>query len=353
MKLETYFKKYKIFLFAGNGGTGKTTLSATWALEAAHRGQRVGLVTIDPSRRLGEAFGMNILEDSYKRHEVGKSYVDVHLVHSAKIIKEFIVENFSEQQYQSMTENKLFKQVVTRLAENQSLSTIYKLSQLIHSADYDIIVIDTPPAGHAVDFFRSPENAIRLFKENILAKTVFEGQGFAAKSAKRIFVQVLSFLTGAEFVNQMEVFFKGFFAFQEKIVEAAEHLTKVLSGEEVCFFLVTLPEPSKVQELTDVFDKLSKQGSRTMHLIVNRSHPDWFKFQKNLFSERWPVAKKYYDKVYDYYDNQKMILQNTSLQKTSGKGPLSSQIYFIPEKNYFSKEISLDELRQTLNEVFV
>ncbi len=348
MKLEAYLNKYKIFLFAGNGGTGKTTLSATWALEAAHRGHRVGLVTIDPSRRLGEAFGMNIQEDSYKRHVVGNAYVDVHLVHSSKIIKEFIVENFSEQQYQTMTENKLFHQVVTRLAENQSLSTIYKLSQLIHSTDYDRIIIDTPPAGHAADFFRSPENAIRLFKENILAKTVFEGQGFAAKSAKKIFVQVLSFLTGSEFVKQMEVFFKGFFAFQEKIVEAAEHLTTALGSEEVCYFLVTLPEPSKVQELTDVFEKLSKNSSRAMHLIVNRSHPDWFKFQKNLFSDERPVAQKYYDKVYEYYDNQKMLLQNKM-----GDGTLSKQIYFIPEKNYFAKEISLDELRQTLNEVFV
>lgn len=347
MKLETYLNKYKIFLFAGNGGTGKTTLSATWALEAAHRGHRVGLVTIDPSRRLGEAFGMNIQKDSFKRHTVGDSYVDVHLVHSAQIIKEFIVENFSEQQYQTMTENKLFKQVVTRLAENQSLSTIYKLSQLINSKEYDKIVIDTPPAGHAVDFFRSPENAIRLFKENILAKTVFEGQGLAAKSAKKIFVQVLSLLTGAEFVKQMEVFFTGFFAFQEKIVEAAEHLSGVLSGEQVCYFLVTLPEPSKVQELTDVFQKLSKVGSQTMHLIVNRSHPDWFKFEKNLFSDQWPVAKKYYDKVYEYYDNQRQILQGKI-----GSDSLSRQIYFIPEKNYFSNEISLDELRQTLNEVF-
>lgn len=145
----------------------------------------------------------------------------------------------------------------------------------------------------------------------------------------------------------MEVFFTGFFAFQEKIVEAAEHLSGVLSGEQVCYFLVTLPEPSKVQELTDVFQKLSKVGSQTMHLIVNRSHPDWFKFEKNLFSDQWPVAKKYYDKVYEYYDNQRQILQGKI-----GSDSLSRQIYFIPEKNYFSNEISLDELRQTLNEVF-
>lgn len=347
MTFENFLKKHKTFIFAGNGGTGKTTLSATWALEAAHQGHRVCLMTIDPSRRLGDVFAMNVLTDDYKRQVVGSSYVDVHLIQSQKIIRDFIVKNFSQKKYEELTSHRLFKQVVTRLAENQSLSTIYKLTQLIQSDEYDIVVVDTPPANHAADFFRSPENTLRIFKENILAKAVFEGKSLASISSKKIFTNILGFLTGEDFVRQMEFFFESFFLFQEEIVRSADFLNNKLKDPSVGYFLVTSPEPQKVQEVEDILSGLKTQGVQTPSLIVNRAYPEWLSPVHEPFAERWPIAKNYYDKIFNYYDNQRQRIEQQISQEKQGV-----DIYFVPEKNYFIEELNIDQLRQTLRGAF-
>lgn len=347
MKLETFFKKHKVFIFAGNGGTGKTTLSATWALEAAHQGYRVGLITIDPSRRLGEIFGMDVLKDDYKRQIVGKQFLDIYLIQSQKTIRDFIIKNFSQKKYDELMSRKLFKQVVTRLAENQSVSTIYQLAQLLQSSDYDLIVVDTPPASHTADFFRSPQNTIRIFKENILAKAVFEGNNIAARTSKKFFTNILGLLTGFEFVQQMELFFSAFFLFQEEVVRSAEYLAQQLQNQTVGYFLVTSPEPQKVQELENILLDVEKQGIQSPHLIVNRAYPDWLGLQKQEVSDRWPVSKNYYDKIFNYYDNQRKSIEAQIMKK---RRPID--IYFVPERNYFSEELTMDQLRETLRGVF-
>lgn len=347
MKLENFFNQHKVFIFAGSGGTGKTTLSATWAMEAAHNGYRVGLVTIDPSRRLGETFAMDIMKDDYKRQPVGDKYIDIYLIQSAKIIREFIIQEFSQSKYEELLKNSLFRQVVTRLAENQSLSTIYKLSEIMKSTDYDLIVVDTPPAGHTLDFFQSPDSAIRLFKENILAQTILTGESLALKATKKVFTNILSLLTGREFVNQMEVFFSAFLSFQEKIVIAAEFLREKLKEEDVCYFLVSSAETQKVQELNDILSRLKKLGVRKSHLIINRAYPDWLGRQPHLFGEDWPVAKNYYDKLFNYYDNRKKQIQNFMSEPDK-----KTKTYFVPEKSYFSQDVSLDQLRHALRGAF-
>lgn len=337
MKFEDFLKNYRIFLFAGNGGTGKTTLSAAWAYRAAEYGYKVGLMTIDPSRRLGETFGMNVLSDEYRRLAVKDAYLDVFLIQSEKVIKNFIVQHFSQKTYEELTKNNLFKQVVTHLAENQSVSTIYKLSSLIQSKDYDLIVVDTPPAAHMADFFRSPESTLRLFKENALARALFEQTSFSMNLSKKMFLRTMKVLVGQEFTLQIEAFFSAFFLLQEQIVKSAEFLSQQLKDPQMCYFLVSLPEPQKIQELQRLLSNLKQQGIEKSHLIINRAFPDWLGKSHLQFDERFPDAQKYYDKIWNYYDNRKQSLL-TTMEGTP--------MYFIPEKKSDADIQSLGSILQ-------
>ena len=47
-----------VIVCCGTGGVGKTTTSAALAIEAARRGRRAVVVTIDPARRLADALGV-------------------------------------------------------------------------------------------------------------------------------------------------------------------------------------------------------------------------------------------------------------------------------------------------------
>ena len=56
-----------IIVCCGSGGVGKTTVSAAFALEAARRGRRACVVTIDPARRLADALGLTHLTNTPRR----------------------------------------------------------------------------------------------------------------------------------------------------------------------------------------------------------------------------------------------------------------------------------------------
>lgn len=47
-----------VMVCCGSGGVGKTTTAAVIGIEAARRGRRVVVVTIDPARRLADALGL-------------------------------------------------------------------------------------------------------------------------------------------------------------------------------------------------------------------------------------------------------------------------------------------------------
>src|ERR671937_1402855 len=51
----------RIVVCAGPGGVGKTTTAAALAMGMAERGLKVGVVTIDPAKRLADALGLEEL----------------------------------------------------------------------------------------------------------------------------------------------------------------------------------------------------------------------------------------------------------------------------------------------------
>lgn len=60
-------KHRKIVLLVGSGGVGKTTISATIALQAAMAGKKVLAVTIDPAKRLANSMGLKEVGNVAKR----------------------------------------------------------------------------------------------------------------------------------------------------------------------------------------------------------------------------------------------------------------------------------------------
>jgi anion-transporting ArsA/GET3 family ATPase len=60
-KLDAMLADREIIVCVGCGGAGKTTVAAALALEAARRGRKALVLTIDPARRLADALGVESL----------------------------------------------------------------------------------------------------------------------------------------------------------------------------------------------------------------------------------------------------------------------------------------------------
>jgi anion-transporting ArsA/GET3 family ATPase len=59
VNLDELVMSSSIVICTGSGGVGKTTTAAVLAMEAARRGRRAVVVTIDPAKRLADALGLS------------------------------------------------------------------------------------------------------------------------------------------------------------------------------------------------------------------------------------------------------------------------------------------------------
>src|ERR1700683_3406506 len=65
--LSALIGESRVIVCCGSGGVGKTTAAAALAVEGACQGRRTCVVTIDPARRLADAFGLDSLTNTPSR----------------------------------------------------------------------------------------------------------------------------------------------------------------------------------------------------------------------------------------------------------------------------------------------
>src|SRR3989344_5308363 len=151
--IENLFQN-KIIICAGSGGVGKTTVSSTLAYRAAEQGKKVLVFTIDPSKRLATCLGL----DSWGGHEIlvkkfGQGELWAAMIEPQKIFDEFVYENSSsKEEAQVMLNNRLYQELSTSLSGSQEFTSLQALNKAFKSGQFDLIVLDTPPAQHTLDF---------------------------------------------------------------------------------------------------------------------------------------------------------------------------------------------------------
>ncbi len=143
----------------GKGGVGKSTVSAALALLAARAGKRVLVCEVNAQERVAPLLGAPPSGSAVREVLPGISTVDV-TPHDAMREYGLLVLRFRTI-YDAVFENRLvryFLRVVPSLAE------LVMLGKILHEAKaeergrprWDLVVVDAPATGHAVQLLRVP-----------------------------------------------------------------------------------------------------------------------------------------------------------------------------------------------------
>ncbi len=296
----------KILVCIGSGGVGKTTVAASLGVWGAKQGKKVLVLTVDPARRLASTLGLKpdgteqrvLLAD----HKIsGELWASV--LNSKQIFDDFVLRAAAKgADAQSIFKNKLYQQLSTTLSGSQEFTALEKLYSAYESGKYDLIILDTPPTKHAIDFLKAPQKISSLFSESIVQwfrfskKTPWFQQIFQL-SAQKAF-QILQTLTGSEFVLELQAFFKTIESWQSKLEGRTVKVNELLLSSETSFNLVTAYDRAKVEEAKAFVAELRKSGYHLDFMTINRSFPNWLpkSFQTNS------VADHYCKKLNDYYE---------------------------------------------------
>ena len=155
-----------------------------------------------------------------------------------------------------------------------------KLYELSTERDYDLIVLDTPPTAHALDFLEAPdrildfvgnETARKLFAPAIGAgrfgaRLIQVGTGYVAKTLSRF--------TGSDVLHDVGEFLGQFQGMYDGFKERASAVRTLLTRPEVGFVLVASPSPLSVDEALFFHDHLRTAGMPVAGSVANRVTPD-------------------------------------------------------------------------------
>ena len=284
MNLQSLLKDKRVLVLCGAGGVGKTTTAAALGVAAARAGRRVLVLTIDPARRLAEAMGMKEggaeptripPERLYAGGAPGTGQLDVWML-DPRIVFERFVRRLSPtpEAANTILDNRLYRFLSDLVAGMQEYAAAEALDHFLDEGRYDLVVLDTPPSRHALDFLEAPGRLARFLDDRIVSLFLPEDKGRGGRlwrKTSQLLGNVLGAIFGEGFTQEMRVFLGAFSGLFSAIRLRADRLRSRLASPDAAFLLVTSPEAASLEEAAFFRDMLGQQGLPFAGYVLNRS----------------------------------------------------------------------------------
>ena len=266
-----------VIVCCGVGGAGKTTTAAALAVSHALAGKRAAVLTIDPAKRLADALGVQLGNDptSIPLEGVADSTGTLAaLMLDREATWRQVIERYasSPEQAQRLMANPYYDAVATRLTGSHEYMAIEKLHQLVTSGDWDVVVLDTPPAQHVLEFFEAPERVRTLLDRGALARLIRPGNGLmgaAARSARAMVEKI----AGSSTMGDITDFFDAMSDLSEDFGRHSDQIVELLASERTRYLLVTDANHPERSDVLGFLAELRNRGMTFAGFLVNRTAP--------------------------------------------------------------------------------
>lgn len=159
MTLAAMLREKRLAVFLGPGGVGKTTLSAACALQAARERETLAL-TIDPARRLADAMGVHLGAKEVRVQ--GK--LSAAMLDTKQALDELVTKYAPDPAALGrIMGSPFYEELSAAFAGSEEYVASGKLYEHLRGQRYELIVVDTPPSKHALDFLEVPDRLVKVF----------------------------------------------------------------------------------------------------------------------------------------------------------------------------------------------
>jgi len=284
MSLQSLLREKRVLVLCGAGGVGKTTTAAALGVAAARAGRKVLVLTIDPARRLAEAMGLTEggseptpipPERLFAGQEPGPGRLDVWMLDPRVVFERFVKRlSPTPEAARNILENRLYRFLSDLVAGMQEYAAAEALDNFLEEGRYELVVLDTPPSRHALDFLEAPGRLARFLDDRIVSLFLPEDKGRGSRlwrKTSQLLGNVLGSVFGEGFTQEMRTFMGAFSGLFAGIRLRADRLRSRLSAADASFLLVTSPEEASLEEASYFRDMLRERGLPFAGYVLNRS----------------------------------------------------------------------------------
>jgi anion-transporting ArsA/GET3 family ATPase len=278
-----------VIVVCGSGGVGKTTIAASLGLQAARLGRRTLVCTIDPSRRLATSLGLSRLEGKPRRLDLTKVLEgrgnggSLHaMALDTKRTFDAVVARYSKDTAarDRILKNRFYVEVSSALAGSQEYMAMERLLELVEDERFDLVVLDTPPTRHALDFLEAPDRMLGFLDTSILRfflRPYFVAGRLTLKVATRtgaLALKLADRAIGLGFLQELSEFFLAFDGMYDGFKERASRVFDLLRDPGSGFVVVASPSPATLGEALFFHERLEEKKMPFVTFIANRMHAD-------------------------------------------------------------------------------
>ncbi|MBX2810256.1 MAG: ArsA family ATPase [Myxococcales bacterium] len=276
----------RCLVVAGPGGVGKTSVSAALAIEGARLGRRTVVLTIDPARRLANALGISEVGSQETRIQPEAFEVMGMVPPAAPLtammldIKEAwddVIQRYHPRlaDRDRLMNNRLYHALSTALAGSQEYMAMEKLYQLAHRKvdPLDLIVLDTPPARHALDFLDAPHRLMDVLSNDAtrwLLEPASPGRLFGSSG---LFFRTIARFTGSELLEDLAELLRAFSTMFDGFTVRARAVSDLLGDTSTHFCVIGRPSKGGVRDAQTFTRHLLDKQARVSAVILNRATP--------------------------------------------------------------------------------
>ena len=272
MTIENLLSDKSIAVVCGSGGVGKTTTAAAIGLMAATTtNKRVLVLTIDPARRLADVLGMKAQGNEIVNVE---DTLFAQMLDTKQAWDDLVTEHAPDESTASrIRNNPLYGEITERFVQSHDYIAMETLYLLHASGDYDLIVIDTPPASQAVDFLDAPERMTSFFDSRLLKFLIAPARSSLLNFTSRAFLQVADKLLGRRFLEDITELFTLLETMRPGFIERADQVDAILRAKTTSFIAVTTPEPAPAKSAARFIEQLESRDLQLGAVIFNKVLP--------------------------------------------------------------------------------
>jgi anion-transporting ArsA/GET3 family ATPase len=246
--------------------------------------------TIDPARRLANALGLAALgnvETRVPEHAFAEAGLaprgELHamMLDVKRTWDELVTRHAHDPaQRDRILRNRLYRTMSAALAGSQEYMATEKLYELATERDYDLVVLDTPPTAHALDFLDAPDRILDFLGDETTRALLAPAVG-AGKVGLRLvqlggsyIAKTLARFTGAEALADLGDFLRSFHGMYEGFKDRAEAVRTLLAHPDAGFVIVASPAAVAVEEALAFHERLHAEGMPIAGVVANRVTPD-------------------------------------------------------------------------------